>query len=415
MIVNYFKPLSRTFLGDTLGRNDPFTSITSNQLITDGSGYKSVYTGNFVLNQTGFDYERSYISKLEVFQNGALIVSYQNMNISPQEFVDSYVNGGNSGLDSRVYKFDDRINGSNGNDFLDCGFGGKDSIMAGAGNDFIFSGGDTLNELNTIDGGSGLDTIYVGTYNWNPGDYAFGGAYFAKNTTGYVIDYRTYGVGSYSLSNIEYVVFENRTIDLIEYALGSPVPDDKVFSPVHRFAKLSNGQYFYTGNQAEVFSIKQNYPDFRYEGVVFSAQDGLTTGYLPVYRFANLDNGGYFYTSNKVERDSVLSNYPQYRFEGVSFFVPESGGMPVYRLANTNSGGYLFTSDPKEVVYAKSLGFFRDEGVAFYAPDTFSGGGKVVQALEFVDAQSNGLTSPIDVECSFSDIGDYPNSSEWLF
>jgi len=44
--------------------------------------------------------------------------------------------------------------------------------------------------------------------------------------------------------------------------------------------------------------------------------------------------------------------------------------VPVYRLANVQTGGYLFTTSAAERQYAQSLGFFRDEGVAFNAPST---------------------------------------------
>ena len=75
-------------------------------------------------------------------------------------------------------------------------------------------------------------------------------------------------------------------------------------APVFRFAKISNGAYFYTGNAGEKDLVLRDYPDFRYEGVAFY-QSSAQTG-LPVFRFANLTNGGYFYTASAAERDTCL-------------------------------------------------------------------------------------------------------------
>ena len=92
---------------------------------------------------------------------------------------------------------------------------------------------------------------------------------------------------------------------------------------VYRFAKVSNGAYFFPGSAPERDPLLQTFPDFRYEGVAFlrvAAGSGT-----PVYRFANLSNGGYFYTANEVERDFVLRSRPELRFEGSTFTVADIG------------------------------------------------------------------------------------------
>ena len=138
---------------------------------------------------------------------------------------------------------------------------------------------------------------------------------------------------------------------------------------VYRFAKVSNGAYFFTGSAQERDHILQNFPDFRYEGVAFlrvAAGSGT-----PVYRFANLSNGGYFYTANEVERDFVLRSRPELRFEGSTFTVADigtSGAQAVRRLANVANGAYLFTASDAEAAAAIGQGFWRDEGTAFYSP-----------------------------------------------
>lgn len=138
---------------------------------------------------------------------------------------------------------------------------------------------------------------------------------------------------------------------------------------VYRFAKISNGAYFYTGSDDEVQQIIRNYPDFRYEGPAFERD--ISGGGQPVYRFANTNTGGYFYTGSEAERDQVLANYPHFRFEGSTFSVAPSSASdsrPVYRLANLNNGAYLYTLSAPERDYASSLGTWRPEGVSFRAP-----------------------------------------------
>jgi hypothetical protein len=58
---------------------------------------------------------------------------------------------------------------------------------------------------------------------------------------------------------------------------------------VYRFAKISSGAYFYTGDRAERDSILASLPDFRYEGVAFLRSSDAAA--VPVYRFAGLNNG----------------------------------------------------------------------------------------------------------------------------
>ncbi len=138
-------------------------------------------------------------------------------------------------------------------------------------------------------------------------------------------------------------------------------------APVFRFAKISNGAYFFTGNVGEKDQILTSFPDFRCEGLAFfRTSDGSG---VPVYRFANLGNGGYFYTANSAERDFVQATRPDMRYEGSTFSVATAdtpGSQPVYRLANLSNGAYLFTANAQERAFAISLGNWRDEGIAFY-------------------------------------------------
>lgn len=140
---------------------------------------------------------------------------------------------------------------------------------------------------------------------------------------------------------------------------------------VHRFAKLSNGAYFFTGDEAEKDLILSGaFPDFRYEGVGFRGASGSDA--VAVHRFANTANGGYFYTASLAERDAVLANpaFAHFRYEGASFSVAAplaSGSVPVFRLANLRNGAYLYTSSAEEWAAATALGFWRSEGIGFWA------------------------------------------------
>ena len=217
------------------------------------------------------------------------------------------------------------------------------------------------------DSGPGLDSLLTYTPNSN-GTFYLGSSSFGAN-----------GIGAYTLSI--------RAVD-------APVV------PVYRFAKISNGAYFLSGNQQEYESIIRNYPDFRSEGAGFFANADHETG-IPVYRFANVFNGGYFFTADPGERDVVIATRSiDMRYEGSSFSVVTqgtAGSLPVYRLANLNNGAYLYTVNQVEVAAAKALGFWRDEGIKFFAPGATGGPTAVsivAQAADKAEGSSAGSGTP---------------------
>ena len=166
---------------------------------------------------------------------------------------------------------------------------------------------------------------------------------------------------------------------------------------VYRFAKISNGSYFYTGSDEEAQTIIKSYPDFRYEGPAFERD--ISGQGQPVFRFANLRNGGYFYTGSVEERDIVIRDYAHMRYEGSTYSVAPQGSSlskPVYRLANLVNGAYLYTLSDAERDYAVSLGQWRFEGTSFRAPPGSPFDGKVWkpgQAVEKDDFQLTGSYS----------------------
>jgi hypothetical protein len=143
-------------------------------------------------------------------------------------------------------------------------------------------------------------------------------------------------------------------------------------TPIYRFARLSNGAYFYTGSKTESDYIQATNVDFRYEGIAFY---GYESGGRTVFRFANVTNGGYFYTASVAERDAVLAHpvYSQrFRLDNATFQVAlesDTSALPVYRLANLVNGAYLYTTSAAEVSYAvNQLRIWRDEGMQFSVP-----------------------------------------------
>jgi hypothetical protein len=150
-----------------------------------------------------------------------------------------------------------------------------------------------------------------------------------------------------------------------EKAVGSLVP-------IYRFARISNGAYFYTSSSAEANTVRTTNTDFRYEGVAFN---GYSSGGQTVFRFANLINGGYFFTASVAERDSVLVHpiySKQFRLETATFQVAldnDTAALPIYRIANRNNGAYLYTLSLPEVNYAvNTLAIWNDEGLKFKVP-----------------------------------------------
>jgi Tol biopolymer transport system component len=140
--------------------------------------------------------------------------------------------------------------------------------------------------------------------------------------------------------------------------------------PIFRFARISNGAYFYTGSAAEADAIKLGNPDFRFEGIAFY---GNASGGTTVFRFANLTNGGYFYTASLAERDYVLTDpffSRRFRLDAATFQIAnenDNSKVPVYRLANLVNGAYLYTTNAAEVDYAvNTLRIWRDEGIKYY-------------------------------------------------
>jgi hypothetical protein len=129
-------------------------------------------------------------------------------------FLDDYSQNFIGSADADTYTgttFDDTITGGGGNDTLGGGQG-DDLIDGGAGDD-------------SIDGGDGTDTVvYQGTFGGPSGTYSHNGA--TGSTPLVITDSRTTsGTGVDTLTNVEYLKFDNLTYDHINHR-ANYVPTD---------------------------------------------------------------------------------------------------------------------------------------------------------------------------------------------
>ena len=140
---------------------------------------------------------------------------------------------------------------------------------------------------------------------------------------------------------------------------------------VYRFVNAVTGKYFYTVSEAERDVVLADYPEYKLEGAVFTADDEAREGWTAVYRFGDTRAGGHLYTASETERDIILEQYPEYRYEGVGFYTPppadDGSTTPVFRLSNVVTGAYLFTTDPVEKLFMLLKGGWLDQGVVFHA------------------------------------------------
>ena len=71
----------------------------------------------------------------------------------------------------------------------------------------------------------------------------------------------------------------------------------------------------------EATNIRQNFPNFKEEGVAFYALDSSLNLGTQMYRFQNLSVPGTYLFVGAQERDNILTNFPNFRLEGEAFEV----------------------------------------------------------------------------------------------
>jgi hypothetical protein len=91
-----------------------------------------------------------------------------------------------------------------------------------------------------------------------------------------------------------------------------------------QFTRFQNtqrpGTYLFAGPE-EATNIRQNFPDFKEEGVAFYALDSSRNLGTQMYRFQNSSVPGTYLFAGPTEKDNILANFPNFRLEGEAFEV----------------------------------------------------------------------------------------------
>lgn len=162
--------------------------------------------------------------------------------------------------------------------------------------------------------------------------------------------------------------------DVQETAAGA-----KAFSapaaPIYRFLNEKNGAHLYTRSLSERDTILNTQPQFRYEGLVYSAWSSGETGLSPVYRFVNVNTGIHFYTISESEKNNLVANVPALRLEGAAFYGSKTqvaGAVPVFRFFNLRGGFHFYTANvaERDSIIANLAALMRYEGSAYYVNQT---------------------------------------------
>lgn len=128
------------------------------------------------------------------------------------------------------------------------------------------------------------------------------------------------------------------------------------------------GTYLYVGEE-EANNIRQNFPQFRSEGLAFqvgfSPMDDLT----PIYRFHNNNISGTYLFVGEEEANNIRQNFTNFQDEGIAFYVYSSNinlGNSIYRFQNLDFlGTYLFVGESEKNYIVQNFSNFALEGVAF--------------------------------------------------
>ena len=142
-------------------------------------------------------------------------------------------------------------------------------------------------------------------------------------------------------------------------------------SPVYRFYSQNYKGHFYTIDEAEMRTVRDTNPNWRYEGVAYHAYAEQADGTVPLYRFYSKNYRGHFFTIGENEMRTVRDTNPNWRYEGVAYYVRSSAGSgttPVYRFWSKGYRHHFYTTseDEKNTLIATNPNW-KYEGIAFYA------------------------------------------------
>lgn len=203
----------------------------------------------------------------------------------------------------------------------------------------------------TLRAGYGTDTaVYTG----QRGDYT---VTYSAASGGYTV--KGYGYTD-TLLSVEKVKIGNTTYWIEDLA--------GMNKGVHRFYNTETGTHFFTGSNAETYSVRQNNIRMEDEGFAFANATGSNS--LEVFRFQNKQTGAYFYTINTTERDNIQKTLPTFEYQGSSFraYTTDNGPQEeLYRFYNTATGSHFFTTaEAERDNIMANIPTFKYEGIGFY-------------------------------------------------
>jgi hypothetical protein len=150
---------------------------------------------------------------------------------------------------------------------------------------------------------------------------------------------------------------------------------NKLTTPIIRFQNTDKpGTYLFAGEQ-EAASIRQNYKGFKEEGLAFQVAVNKDDPLMqPFYRFQNTTKGreGTYLFADEKEAISIRQNYKNFKEEGLAFYAYSAGvggGTTDFaRFQNKNAPGtYLFTGPSETSSVLTNFPSFMLEGSAFAA------------------------------------------------
>lgn len=148
-----------------------------------------------------------------------------------------------------------------------------------------------------------------------------------------------------------------------------------IANPFYRFYDKTNGTRFYTASEEEKNRLLTLYANtFTYEGIACGVFIGQGSGTVALYRFCNKTNGEHFYTSDEAEKTNLIANYSYvWLYEGVACYVyprtaPVTGSVPLYRFWDKLKGVHLYTVSEAEKnnLINNYASTYTYEGIACY-------------------------------------------------
>lgn len=154
-------------------------------------------------------------------------------------------------------------------------------------------------------------------------------------------------------------------------AVEGVLPPTQLNTPIYRFQNSNvPGTYLFVGEE-ERQSIRQNFSNFREEGIAFRVATQPGDSLIALNRFRNNAVPGTYLYAGEAESVNIRQNFRNFVEEGIAFYVYDSSsnqGNSFNRFQNLSlPGTYLFAGAEESVSIRQNFSTFADEGVAFGA------------------------------------------------